>query len=239
MTMQKVRKAPPPLKVIETKPNRKSRSETLLRTLVNTSFPHGLVGNLSIDIVKGCGMVDHDELNKMAEGLREAEQELSVFDFIRCIQISRSKGVITVTGKRIKELESLRAATDSKKNLEAFFSNDIVASDEPEIFDPIINAEYAHRLADKIIRAFYRVQSIMPTKRVDIDRVTWKAVARRLENRTVKSFNDLTVTRLEEQFNYESLQGILVNSFTKPEFNIILTPRLINIHDRSIHVSLK
>lgn len=212
---------PSPLKIIESKPFRKTRSEVLLRLLIASSYPHSLLSNITVEMAKGYGVNSANDLNDLARNLRSQETELSLTDFIRCIELQRTSAVqVCLTAKRLNQLEGIKALLDNVKNHEVVHNVEIAV--EP---DEVVKLQHATKIADILLNAYHRSQVQRHNKTTNIKTdVVWKLKQRKLalgENN--HSLNDLKYEGTITVVPYDVIVQELVNELQHPNFHILMT----------------
>lgn len=207
-----------PLDVIETKPYRKSRPETLLRLLVSSSFPHYLLGNITICLVKGFDGYDEEALLETARGLREQEKSMSLNDFIRCIEIIKDDTRVSIDCKRMCNIDSLKNIVDNINNHESFVTSAVEHDGEA------LGVPYAQDIAKMLLRAYYRARAVGPDKQRDVETMAWI-----IRN---KQAGEVTTT------NYHTAEHLLVESLSSVDnFHIMLTQNAIILKDKGIRIT--
>lgn len=241
MAVQKTKKSLPPLKVIENKPYRKSRSEILLRILMSSSYSHALLGNLTLELARGYGMSDDDDLNTTAKHLRESERELSILDFIRCVELKYVNGVVNVQAKRLKNIESLTVISDGVDTHETTIESNMAVPDFGTL-----HPEKAHSVATMLLMAFYRSQVSGAERHREPTHIDWVVRERRVaEDLYVQgavkknlSMTDLKIQSIETLRPFNEVLALLVQSLQRVDFNIILTQNRLLIKDQGIRIHL-
>lgn len=133
-----------PLELLEN-PRRKTRSETMLRLLISTSYPHATVGNIARLLVES----DKEYVEQLAEQIRDFEKGLTPFDFIRQVRIRRDNKSLGIQCRRGAKLMDSTSLHEVDANLENLV--DLGLSLEQR-FD-------VDRLANYLTCAFYNVRS--------------------------------------------------------------------------------
>lgn len=215
-----------PLQLIESRPTRKSRSESLLRLLISTSYPHGYLSNLVMDMVKGYQMLTHEELEDLAAELRDRERAMGIFDFIRCIEIKRQGTQLSVTGKTLKIEGELKAIRDTVKHHEPSLPSDIVL---PEADLPLSSAS---ALARSLAEGFYRTQVGGTQKQTDLRGSEW--ICRHMGPAPTEA-GQKRIYR-DEAVTFEVAVEIIQRSLEKPEHHLILTQNTILLMDQSVRL---
>lgn len=136
----------PALEFIAQRPNRKSRSEALLRQLVNTSYPHSTLANLAIAFYRQAGAIDQAELDASAIQLRDLERGFDLFHFIRTVSLRRHGESLTIALKAIKVESGMCDVRDIPDNhevlAEAQLHCDGALSDVSGIAHTLLNLYY-------------------------------------------------------------------------------------------------
>lgn len=216
-----------PLELIEERPGRRSRAESILRLLLSTSYPHASFSNLVIALVKGYGLTEREELEHLAADLREQERDLNLFDFIRCLELQREASQLTIVAKRLLMDEPIRVVRDTVKHHEPFLN----ACLELEPDSVLLTAE---DLARDLVGAFYKTQVVGPEKNRDLHTTMWM---HRHKERTGDpehpSERGGSLVYHDRMVSFEDTVAILAKSLSKTEFHVILTQNTILLLDQS------
>lgn len=218
-----------PLKIIESKPYRKSRSETLLRLLISSSYPHALASNLAIGYAKSYEMDSEGSLIETARELRGIERGLSVLDFIRCIEIIKTKDLLTIDVKRMANIDSLTRITDNAKNHESILTinlNPLEGTPDETLVSTV---------AEMFLQSFYLSQAIGPDKQKDYKLAKWEIATRRQS----PGEPPYKTKPLRHPVDYDTLVNILVEVLTDTyDYHILLTQSAILVKDRGLRITL-
>lgn len=210
-----------PLSIIVDRPNRRSRSESILRDLMSTSYPHSLLGNLTILLAQMAGYSD-DELRSTAEVFREAEGELSLIDFVRCVELRRSHGSVDVVVKSLKLDLKMTQIDDDRKHHEYLAKGGIELPSATYVFPD------TRKLAIELLRAFYCTQVRYRTNGPGLEHTQWGCRTKAgvsNEGKSGFSYQDTCI-------DFEGAIDVVEQSLRLNKFQVLLTHNTILLQDQ-------
>ncbi len=209
------------LSIIVDRPNRRSRSETILRDLMNTSYPHALLGNLTIRLAQMAEYSD-DELRHTAEVFRSAEADLSLIDFVRCVEIRRNNDVIDIVVKSLKLDLKMTQITDDRKQ------HEYLAKGTVELPDAGFVLPDTKGFATELLRAFYNIQVRYRQTGPGLEKSQW--VCRSKSGTVVNGTSGFTYN--DAGVGLDEAIGIVEASLALPKFQVLLTHNTILLQDQ-------
>lgn len=230
--MQRHKKPLPALAVIEKKPHRKSRSETILRLLIGSSYPHALASNISVLIARGLGTYDEDSISQAAVELRDRETTLSPFDFIRCIEIDRNEDKITILAKRLNDV-NIKKIVDNGDHHEVLIDVCLEHDNCP------ISQEQANELGRLLLATFWKSKATRENKHRDVSTVNWLVAEPKLEVDNTTNLKGFRFNTVKSVKDYEAVLEQLTFVLTETiPYRIMLTQNAIIIKDRGIRINV-
>lgn len=210
------------LSIIVERPDRRSRSEMILRDLLSTSYSHNLLSNLVIFLAKEVGYTD-EELQATAEVFKAAENEYNLLDFVRCIEIRKLDDTIQLVMKSLKIDIEMPRIDDDRKNHE-YMARGVV--ELPSATYVLPNPSL---FSEKLLKAFYGTQVRHRQTGQSLQKSVW--VCREKKGVSTPSgggafsYNDQNVS-------FEQAIEILNESLQLPKFQILLTHNTILLQDQ-------
>lgn len=225
-----------PIAQITEKPNRKSRSETLLRILIASSYPHAFFSNLAIQLFGGHPSILPAQLETLAGELRDREKQLDILDFIRCIEIIKSNDRIMIEAKRLDGVVGLKAIIDNARNHVSFWTIDTYIGND------VLSEEFAQSLSHVMLTAYYKTHAIGNNKQKDVSQFKWAIKEKKSQpstQKTVKHFKDMKSSITEERkVDFKEVQPILQKVLQGTHYHILLTRNAITVRDQGLRISL-
>lgn len=220
------RKIESPLELITSRPQRRCRTESILRLLMSTSYPHATLANLTIDISRRGGMTEEAELERVATELREIERGFELFDFIRCLEIKRSGMSMKVIVKRLKIDAKMKEIKDT------VHQHEFLASSNISLETPEVELENVEELAAKVLEMYFCSQMRNKTMGTDIATTTWICRSKTVTAEGTK-LDSLATKPVDEQISYQDAVAIIVESLKKNRFHVIVTQNTILLLDQA------
>ncbi|ARV76924.1 hypothetical protein PHABIO_293 [Pseudomonas phage Phabio] len=197
-------------------PDRKCRSEVLLRLLLSTSYPQAALTDLTFLLAKHGEIVDENILENLAETMQEVERSFTMFDFVCSIELKRSGKDITIIIKCLDIDPTARSITYTAENIEVMATASLILDSEGKV---LLDHE---AIARKLLDIFYKSQVSFRNRSQSIQKTRWK-------HRTKASQQNPSI---DTNIDYEAALQCLVKSLKKKNFNIVLTQANILLQDQ-------
>ncbi|AEH03655.1 hypothetical protein AVT69_gp230 [Pseudomonas phage PhiPA3] len=207
-------------------PDRKCRSETLLRLLISTSYPHATLADLTFAFSNHSGQKDLDELEKIAIQMKDVERSFDMFDFIRCIELKRQGEQIQIQVKRLDFDPTMRTLEDSSDTHEAMATSSVHLTDER------VNLADVDVLATRLLEIFYRSQVKVKKKGNEIATTVWKSRTKHIDRRNPKAETKV----VEAELDFQAAIEMISTSLRKRRFHILLTQNTILLLDQKSRI---
>lgn len=202
--------------------NRRCRPETLLRLLLSTSYPQSTLSDLTLALAVHGGQKDDAELERDALAMREVEQNYTLFDFVRCIEIKRVLGNITVTTKCLDFEPEMKTINDCKDTHQVMGTSTIalIRGDLP-LGD-------VDAFAVRLMEMFYKSQ--VKTKRPgdSIDRTEWRYRVKEVD----RTLPEKPSRNVDTVLDVKQAVHRLATSLRKKSFHVVLTQNCILLMDQ-------
>lgn len=197
--------------------DRKSRPEVVLRLLIATSFPQSVLADLTFEIAKQVNQSSSEELELIATGLKEVENKFDMTDFIRCVDIKRRDGLITITVNCWNFDPYARTINDNADNHEFLAASKVVLEDCDQVLnDPQL-------LASKLISLFFK-SKVKSQSNENLLIRNWS-----LQSKPINNSKD---TKGIETISIQEAIQLIANSLTKKRFNVKVTTSAILLLDQ-------
>lgn len=207
-------------KQLTTVPDRKCRSEVLLRLLLSTSYPQAALTDLTFVMAKAADIIDDHILENIAGTMQEIERSFTMFDFIRSIEIKRNGRDIAIIIKCMDVDPTARNLNDSTEtHVVMATSNLLMNAPDATIVDP-------EEVAIKLMDIFYKSQVSYRCRTKSIQCTRWK-------HRTKSTKEHKSV---DTNLDYPSVIKYLTASLIKRNFSIVLTQANILLQDQRCRI---
>ncbi|BDR25013.1 hypothetical protein NP274_00165 [Pseudomonas phage Koomba boorn-mokiny kep-wari Wadjak 1] len=196
---------------------RKSRPEIVLRLLIATSFPQSVLADLTFDITKQVGITDNDELEKIANDMRDVERKFDMTDFVRCIDLRRNGNDVNITVNCWDFDPRAKTIEDRAENHEFLANSNITLhSPEADFNDP-------RELASKLVGLFFRSKIGQKPSASNFTK-GWKILSKPISKS--KNTGDI------ESIDLVDAIELVAQSLAKRRFNIKVTTSAILLLDQ-------
>lgn len=210
--------------VITQRPLRKSRSETILRMLVASSYPHATLANLTLELGR-MGGYDREELERVSDDLRNMERSFELTDFIRCVEIKRNQNRIQVVVKRLKLTPQMQTIKDTQLHHEALVSSSI------ELDGTTLGLSDPDALATTLLELFYRTQVKQQANLNLIAETFWMRRDRVALPEAEQVDGEVTALR-DTRIEFLQAVSTVSTSLVKDKFHVIMTQNTILLLDQ-------
>lgn len=208
------------------RPSRRSRSEILLRLLISSSYPHAVLGDLAIAFSRHADEYDVTQRESLDVVIAGTERQFDMFDFIRCIDIKRQKGAITITIKRLDFEPTTRDLVDTPDKQE------FMASITLDLLPPEKSLNELLTLAEQLLGIYFYCQMKPTDTRRNVRNTIW-TIRERVNSagKTVK-LSDKRATIKDVKMGFHEAVNYVAHSLSKDSFRIILTQKTILLLDQ-------
>lgn len=210
--------------VITQRPLRKSRSETILRMLVASSYPHATLANLTLELGR-MGGYDREELERVSDDLRNMERSFELTDFIRCVEIKRNQNRIQVVVKRLKLTPQMQTIKDTQLHHEALVSSSV------ELEDTTLGLSDPDALAVNLLELFYRTQ-VKQQANLNLIAETFWMRRDRVAVPEAEQVNGEVTKLSDTRIEFRQAVATVSTSLTKDKFHVIMTQNTILLLDQ-------
>lgn len=209
-----------------TQKNRKCRPETILRYMLSTSYPQSTLSDLTLALAVHGGQKDLSELEADAIAMREVEQNYTLFDFVRVIEIKRVLGQITLTTKCYDIDPEMKSIEDNTNNHLVMSTSHIQLINGGEALDDV------DTLATRLMEMFYRSQVKSKRPNESIEKTEWRYRVKEIE----RDKPGRPSRHVETTLDFKQALHRLALSLRKRSFHVILTQNCILLMDQKSRI---
>ena len=203
------------------RPSRRTRSEILLRLLISSSYPHAVLGDLAVAFSRHANEYDITQRESLDVVIAGTERQFDMFDFIRCIDIKRKDGAITITIKRLDFEPTTRDIVDTPDKQE------FMASIQIDLDPPEKSLDERLGLAELLLGIYFYCQMKPTDTRRNVRNTIWTLRERINKDLLPAKLSDKRAAIKDSKMGFHEAVNYIAHSLSKDSFRIILTQKTI------------
>lgn len=155
-----------------------------------------------------------------------AERQFDMFDFIRCIDITRKNGELTITVKRLDFEPTAKDIIDIPSKQE------FMASITLKLYPPDKTITDLWSLSETLLGVYFYCQMKPTDERRDIRTTSWTLRERKNETGKIAKLSNKKAVAVDTPITYHRAVDYISYSLAKKSFRIILTQNTILLLDQ-------
>lgn len=214
-----------PLELIEEKPTRRSRAETILKMLTSSSYPHAFLANLAVGLAREMGNYSDNDLKDLAVDLRQEEKRFDMLDFVRVVDLRRKGDTLEIRAKKPKAIVINKTYVDNPATQHVFYQKTVK-------FSGITDTSDLSCIAHMIMMAHYRTQVLGPKRHDIATGHTWYIKTKTIST-VGPALKDMRKTTNEIKASPTDVIRRIVKSLKNEKMSISMGPKAIILRDQS------